>query len=583
MIRIISLFSLLLLAGYSLKAQNHVPNPGFEDKYACPTGAFQVTSHCKDWYCYSISTADYAHLCALSVSPPAKNYLEEYVVYDSGVAAMHMWPWGEHIATKILPLDKDSFYEVSLSTVLTSSGFAVDGMGAFFFKNFVDTYKNTTDLSFVVTPQVDYTRYGPISDSVNWTRLKGYFVADSAYDHMVIGQFKDSASIIRIKTLKYVRIFASYQMVDSVVVKKVRNINTEFSDSLLCAGDTIKVGCFVHPQYFTTGNVFTLQLSDGSGSFTNAIDIGSVATTQNDTVIGVIPSGVPQGNNYRFRIVANAPAYISDDNGFPIKIGPSKPARPSITTNTPICEGSTMILTATTTTPNVDWYWFSEFERIISTTNTYSKVVQLKDTGYYRVYASNGGCLSEPDSIFPAILYYSLPGMKWHISPGLKVNKGTQVTYYATPHLVGPNPVYHWYLDGKLKQSTTDSFYTGIFGTDFYEGDTICVKVYSNYLCKLRDSTYTCQALVKDLAGINDIENEQLGIYPNPAGTVVNIRGHERVAEIELYDIVGRRLTDIIEIYKNEHINITMLPVGHYFVILKNKEGIKTTIKLMKE
>lgn len=580
------LIILLLRSVLICNAQNHVPNPGFEDKYACPSGTAQVTSHCKEWYSYvPPGTPDYYHICAFPVAPPLKNYLGANYAYDSAAVGISMWPSGEYVATKIAPLAKDSFYEVSLYAVVSGVGFAVDGMGAFFFKNFVDTYKSTVPITAAVTPQVDYSRYGPIWDSINWKRLTGYFVADSAYTHMVVGQFKDSGSVTRIRTLLFPRSSTSYTVIDSVVVKKVKNINVEFDDSLLCAGDTISVGCFVRPQYFGSGNVFTLQLSDGNGSFTNAVNIGSITATQNDTITGVIPANLPQGNNYRLRIVSNMPAYASDDNGFPIKIGPFKPVKPVITTNAPICEKKLLTMTATTITTGVDWYWMNQFGQIIGTANIYSRVFQLKDTGYYMAFASNGGCLSQPDSVYPAIWPYQYPAVLWHVSPGLKVNIGTLVTYSAQAYFVGPNPVYHWYVDGSPVHSSTDSFYSGIYGTHFYQGDTICVKIFSNYQCKLRDSTYTCQPVVKDLASVSEMNDEQVAVYPNPAHDYVLISNLDKGVRIEIYTPLG---TKVYTLAIAEHENDVKIPVanfmpGLYFARICFEDGHKSSVRFYKQ
>lgn len=579
---------LIFLCYEEVAAQNHVPNPGFEDKYACPSGTAQVTSHCKDWYSYTpstVGTPDYYHICAFPVAPPGKNYLGENYAYDSAAVGIHMWPFGEYVATKITPLVKDSFYQVSLSAVVSGVGFAVDGMGSFFFKDFVDTYKSTVPITAAVTPQVDYSRYGPIWDSINWKRLTGYFVADSAYTHMVVGQFKDSGSVTRIRTLLFPRSSTSYTVIDSVVVRKVKNINVEFDDSLLCSGDTISVGCFVRPQYFGSSNVFTLQLSDGNGSFANPLNIGSITATQNDTVTGVIPANLPQGNNYRLRITGNAPAYASDDNGFPIKIGPYKPAKPVITTNAPICDKQLLTMTATTTTTGVDWYWMNQFRQIIGTANIYSRAFQLKDTGYYMAIASNGGCLSEPDSVYPAIWPYQYPGVLWHVSPGLKVNIGTTVTYYAQPYFVGPNPVYHWYVDGTLVHSSIDSFYSGTYGTDFYEGDTICVKIFSSYQCKLRDSIYTCQPVVKDLASISEMYNEQVAIYPNPAHDYIIATSIDENIQINIFTPLGIRVftLNIAGPEKEVKIPIANFAPGLYFANISYEDGRSSSIRFYKQ
>jgi hypothetical protein len=58
---------------------------------------------------------------------------------------------------------------------------------------------------------------------------------------------------------------------------------------------------------FTAGNVFTLQLSDMSGSFATALDIGTLAATAAGTITGAIPASVPVGTGYKLRILSSNP------------------------------------------------------------------------------------------------------------------------------------------------------------------------------------------------------------------------------------------------------------------------------------
>jgi hypothetical protein len=72
-----------------------------------------------------------------------------------------------------------------------------------------------------------------------------------------------------------------------------------------CAGDTIKVA--FTGSGFTAGNVFTLQLSNASGSFTTPQDIGTLTATTAGTLVGTIPTSTPVGNGYKLRINSSNP------------------------------------------------------------------------------------------------------------------------------------------------------------------------------------------------------------------------------------------------------------------------------------
>jgi hypothetical protein len=57
----------------------------------------------------------------------------------------------------------------------------------------------------------------------------------------------------------------------------------------------------------TAGNSYTVLLSDASGSFTNAVTIGSGASTGIDTITCTIPAGTASGSGYRIKVTSTSP------------------------------------------------------------------------------------------------------------------------------------------------------------------------------------------------------------------------------------------------------------------------------------
>src|SRR5205814_583055 len=89
--------------------------------------------------------------------------------------------------------------------------------------------------------------------------------------------------------------------------------------SSLCTGSTISVP-FTAYNTFNTGNVFTTQLSNTSGSFISALNIGSVTSTSSGTISAVIPANTAVGSGYRIRVISSNPIVIGPDNGSNITI-----------------------------------------------------------------------------------------------------------------------------------------------------------------------------------------------------------------------------------------------------------------------
>lgn len=71
---------------------------------------------------------------------------------------------------------------------------------------------------------------------------------------------------------------------------------------------------------YNTGNVFTAQLSDSTGSFANPTSIGTLTGTSAGSISCIIPVSTPPGSGYRIRVVSSDPVLTSADNGSNISV-----------------------------------------------------------------------------------------------------------------------------------------------------------------------------------------------------------------------------------------------------------------------
>ena len=112
----------------------------------------------------------------------------------------------------------------------------------------------------------------------------------------------------------------------------------------LCAGASVNVP-FTKTGKFFSGNVFTAQLSDQTGSFASPINIGSKSDTVSGSISCIIPANTIEGNGYRIRIVSSIPSVMSDMNANSISVLSLSGA--SILPNYPtICSGQSITLLA---------------------------------------------------------------------------------------------------------------------------------------------------------------------------------------------------------------------------------------------
>jgi len=104
---------------------------------------------------------------------------------------------------------------------------------------------------------------------------------------------------------------------------------TNLTPNAWCEGNatTILVD-FTSTGTFNSGNVYTAELSDATGSFAAPTSVGTLTSTANSgTITAVIPGGTPAGNGYRIRVVSDNPATVGSDNGSDIVIN----ALPTVT------------------------------------------------------------------------------------------------------------------------------------------------------------------------------------------------------------------------------------------------------------
>lgn len=86
-----------------------------------------------------------------------------------------------------------------------------------------------------------------------------------------------------------------------------------------CLGTSLQVAYAIAGTY-NSGNIFTAQLSDASGSFNTPTNIGSVTAITGGNINATISANTPAGNGYRIRVVSSDPAITGSDNGANISV-----------------------------------------------------------------------------------------------------------------------------------------------------------------------------------------------------------------------------------------------------------------------
>lgn len=110
--------------------------------------------------------------------------------------------------------------------------------------------------------------------------------------------------------------------------------------------------------------------------------------------------------------------------------------------------------------------------------------------------------------------------------------------------------------------SLTDHEGNIIYQSDQPFGNTLLKQFYSN-----------------GVLGVNDLNMDEISIYPNPAQDVLYISNAEE-ADIQVFDVLGKSILSKSRISMNEGIQVDHLPAGAYFLKI-SKNGNMTTKKFL--
>lgn len=247
--------ALFMAFSFSLTAQNMVPNYSFENIIKCVSSDQQYTGYVKDWigqdggggiaYCTS-------QCSGFGVGMPNNELGFQYA--HSGKSYSEIWtfanlsqtdtifPYGykggfnarDYIEAQLTgTLKAGMIYYVNFFVSLADSSiYACGDIGAYFSDSLISM--NGTYAKTYLTPQIanNFVK-SPLTDTMNWIRISGSFIANGGEQYIVIGNFKnDSLSSIKYLGTRSVNGTAAYYYIDDVIVSPDSN----YADSLFSVG-----------------------------------------------------------------------------------------------------------------------------------------------------------------------------------------------------------------------------------------------------------------------------------------------------------------------------------------------------------
>jgi gliding motility-associated-like protein len=257
--KIIASTAFFFLQGLSVFSQNLVINGSFEEYTLCPTGPGQI-HRAIGWFAMNGQggSSEYLNACATpgivqSCWVPQNWWGYQYANTGEAYAGMcffqRLVEYCEYISgTLSEPLQAGKCYNARFYVNLTSiSSFAIDAIGMYF---------TTDSLLFQLTPievqpQIENDSGNIISDTANWVKISGSFIASGGEKFFTLGRFKKNAYV------NYDTMFLAegiaYYFIDDVAVwpcdAPVYTANGGGNRQVCNAGDVVTLGTDNLPEY----------------------------------------------------------------------------------------------------------------------------------------------------------------------------------------------------------------------------------------------------------------------------------------------------------------------------------------------
>jgi hypothetical protein len=371
---------------------------------------------------------------------------------------------------------------------------------------------------------------------------------------------------------------------------RIRIISSDFADTTYDNGVNIRVSAYPKPgpvAIFPICANGTLQLND-------------TGTSPGSTIFqwsgpGGFSVGGSSYNRPNVQITDSGYYVLTADNYGCVRKDSvhvliySKPAKPNVQTNSPICVSDTLKVWATTSTPGVTEYNWAFYQGgVLVSYNAFADADSVipnatqADTGMYVLVALAGGCPSDPDTVKVAVDPKTAPTVQIGANPGVNIGPWVQVTFSVTGFSnAGSNPTYQWSKNGTDIPNATNNTYTGTTGADLQTGDTICVRMTSSALCPIPNTATNCMIVnidlgVNNLPGVGDIQ-----LFPNPNNGNFVLKGQVSTNEkikAEILNVTGqtvyRTTINPIGTNINSPMNVSDLPQGVYQLQLKSNEKV---------
>jgi PKD repeat protein len=379
------------------------------------------------------------------------------------------------------------------------------------------------------------------------------------------------------------------------------------SASAFCAGDSITVN-YTITGTFGAKNAFTVQLSNDTGSFASFQNIGSVTkTTASGSIVAGIPLTIKASSRYRVRVIGSTPYSIGSDNGSDLTVGAKPTAGFGISSSNALTGDAITFTNRSTGGTSFAWD-FGDGASPATSTDENPTPVSYSTPGAKTVkltVTSSSGCVQTS----------SIVGGEYH--SGLVVYScNPEIPHSAQVDSVtknyGTGSGYIWVQPGITFISNTGSFVVfaeagssvnlpgtgeltvylkdGASYTGGATGGHVIIHSSGASLNSLNHETVLeCSSVSFDytnappnkimFGAVSDATSPsvKLGVYPNPASTMLFVESAQTPQEVSLYNDLGQVVLSAQGgLTSKLQLNVSDLANGVYHLQLKYANKVET-------
>jgi gliding motility-associated-like protein len=255
---------------------NLVPNPSFEDTIgACQIqmGVSSLGAKIKNWYtCYVGSTPDCYNMCVNSLAYPTicsvPYNCRTYQMPRTGEAFLGLWTYSvmdaldsskiesENIAVKLAtPLKPNvCYYGEFYANLGNISNVAINQLGMLLTSNIYTT--TVGSFTNTINPQIQWDTTYWFTDTLNWVKISGTFIAQGGEEYLTIGNFRDGLHLNKKSILSnfvtggcsIINTFKNYFLIDDVALYEIPPPQLQENEVTICPdsdslllGDTARI------------------------------------------------------------------------------------------------------------------------------------------------------------------------------------------------------------------------------------------------------------------------------------------------------------------------------------------------------